>query len=197
MTLADNLDRFQILHKVEFWPDWTIYLGVTCPLVTFNDIFDLVRRIFCLVLVGSKLMKWETGSHCTVYCGVTCPWLLARWVTDERSLPVGLFVIYPTVRIRVCRIRFVSCDENQGQPTLVCTKCLVSLKEVDFMQKYSLENYKTSSRLQIMCCQGTRLHSFNYKCLQKIRYNNQDGYIIFRPIGYFLGGLRKYKVCGA
>ena len=54
MKLTDKLDRHKILDEFECRPDRTIYCGVTCQLVPINAIFELVRGIACLVLVGSQ-----------------------------------------------------------------------------------------------------------------------------------------------
>ena len=38
-----------------------------------------------------------------------------------------IFFIYPTGRIRVCNIRFVSTGENHGKPCLVCKRIVIIL----------------------------------------------------------------------
>ena len=35
--------------------------------------------------------KLETGPHCNIYI---CPWSLACWVSGERSLPIGLLILF-------------------------------------------------------------------------------------------------------
>ena len=55
MKLTDNQYKCKSSDKFEFLPDWTFDFGVTCPLVPKKPIFDLVRSIACLVLIGSLL----------------------------------------------------------------------------------------------------------------------------------------------
>ena len=53
MIFADDMDRYKTLNKFEFWPDRTIDFDVTCPLVSQKHMFNHVRSITCLVLIGS------------------------------------------------------------------------------------------------------------------------------------------------
>ena len=53
MKLVDNLDKHKILDEFEFRPDRNIEFRVTCTLVPKKTIFDFVRCIACLVLIGS------------------------------------------------------------------------------------------------------------------------------------------------
>ena len=46
------------------------------------------------------------------------------------------FSIYPTVRIRVCKTRFVSTVENRAKPCLVCKKVIFMLVFLMSPQKY-------------------------------------------------------------
>ena len=39
--------------------------------------------------------------------------------------PLGYLFIYPTGRIRVCKIRFVNTGENLGKPCPVCKKMFI------------------------------------------------------------------------
>ena len=41
--LADNMDRHQFSNQFDFWPDRTIDIGVTCPLVQKKTYSTLSR----------------------------------------------------------------------------------------------------------------------------------------------------------
>ena len=51
--LAGNQGSHKTSDKIEFWLDQTIHVGLTCPWVTENTIFDLIRSIAFLFLIGS------------------------------------------------------------------------------------------------------------------------------------------------
>ena len=77
------------------------------------------------------------------------------------------FFIYPTGRIRVCKIRFVSTGENRGKPCLVCKKT----------QSIVLGNYRVMHMRQP--CHWTRLrhatkYSINYAHNLNKQHTNSD-----------------------
>ena len=84
MKVADNLDMHKISDKFELHPDWIIDSGFTCPLVSKNTIYDLVRSIACLVFywifmkVADNLDRhkisdeFECRQDRTIRLGVTC-----------------------------------------------------------------------------------------------------------------------------
>ena len=95
-----------ISDEFEFRQDHTNHFGVTCTWVPKKSIFNFIRSIACVIFIQSSwnlqiyktgmegiFNKLKTRPHCSIYFGVACPWLLACWVSGERSLPIGLLVL--------------------------------------------------------------------------------------------------------
>ena len=62
VKLAGNQDSHKISNELEFWPDWTIHFGVTCPWVPKKPIFDLVRCIVPSILFESSSIMQVTKT---------------------------------------------------------------------------------------------------------------------------------------
>ena len=112
ISAPNNHDRFFFLHT--FW-SLAFYFNVGVPInesrsymltsaiLTFDVVCDIA-----MTSTPNVLMTWS-------------PLQPIHW------LHVVVFdFIYPTGRIRACKIRFVSTDENLGKPCLVCISNLSS-----------------------------------------------------------------------
>ena len=110
LSATNNHDRFFLLHT--FWPPtFDFYLGVTInescsytltsAILTVNVIYDVTMTS------TSNVLTTELHDLYNQCIDNTC------WYS---------IFIYPTGRIRVCKIRFVSTGKNHGKPCLVCKK---------------------------------------------------------------------------
>ena len=111
LSAPNNHDRFFFLHTF-LSPAFDFNVGVAMNEWRSYTLTSAILKVgvLCDVAMTStpNVLTTEVRdllyNHCT---GNTC------WVS---------IFIYPTGRIRVCKIRFVNTGENRGKPCLVCKK---------------------------------------------------------------------------
>ena len=115
LSAPNNHDRVSFLH----------IFG--SPAFDFNVGVVINETRSCLLM--SAILNFEVVSSCDIAM-MSSPNFLTTELRDVLYNPcidkrvVIRFFIYPTGRIRVRKIRFVSTGENRGKPCLVCKKSI-------------------------------------------------------------------------
>ena len=113
LSAPNNHDRFFFLHT--FWS----------PVFDFNIAVPINESLS--YMLKSIILKVDivcdaamTSTH-NVLMTEICDLLYIQCINNMCCYS---FFIYPTGRIRVCKIRFVSTGENRRKPCLVCKKSI-------------------------------------------------------------------------
>ena len=83
--------------------------------------------------------------------------MLAHWTQVSDRCPLGYLFIYPTGRIRVCKMRFVSTGENRGNIVWYARKifdnaeAICSYERLMKLHVVKLYDYNQAS-LKLRCC---------------------------------------------
>ena len=111
LSVPNNHDRFFFLHTL-LSPVFDFNVRVE---INESHYYTLTSAILKVDGVCDVAMTSSPNVLTTEFCDV-----LYNQCFDNKCC--CLFFIYPTGRIRVCKIRFVSTGENRGKPCLVCKK---------------------------------------------------------------------------
>ena len=111
LSAPNNHDRFSFLHTL--WsPAFDFNVAVEINESHSHTLTSAILKVdvVCDVTMTSSSNVLTTELHDVLY---------NQCIDNTRCYS---FFIYPTGRIMVCKIRFVSTDENRGKPCLVCKK---------------------------------------------------------------------------